>query len=106
MVLNIEKESLAKEGHKIAGSHYRQLLDYFIKSIPEDGPLWKREELKNLSMRAISFGEMYNNLRIILRGYGNLVDQGEKEAILARMRIIKKEAAFWTPYAKERNFEK
>lgn len=79
------------------GNIYRKTLDDFLKYIPEGNkPLYNESERKNITERAIGFGQMYNNLMLILRGYGNLSSKEERMGILSKIPNIRREAIFWT----------
>ena len=73
----------------------QDLADGFINSIPEKGPLFDKTEKREMTSRAITFGQLYNQLATISMGSRNLSSE-QREAIMKRVDALTREASFWT----------
>lgn len=82
----------------------QSVVDGFLDSIPEKGPLFDKMEKSEFTLRAIAFGELYNQLVLIAENAKN-ISRGYKIELLKRIGALKSEASFWTKKApKDRNF--
>jgi hypothetical protein len=83
---------------------YRKILEDFFSDVPVKGHLFEIDELDE-GFRAFAFGQIFERLKTILRGFGTLskADQGE---VLARIDTVKREAHRWSHRSGNRDFER
>jgi len=84
---------------------FEKVVAGFIDSIPEKGPLYEKNERGNKVIRAITFGQLYNQFSIISDRPEYLTKE-QKIAIIKRIETLKREAYYWTRQSDSgRNFE-
>jgi hypothetical protein len=83
---------------------YRKILEDFISDVPIRGHLFEIDELDE-GFRAFAFGQIFERLKTILRGFGTL-SKVDQEDVLARIDTMKKEAHRWSHRSGSRDFER
>ena len=101
-----KQKQFKEEGLKEDESQmFEKIVAGFIDSIPEKGPLYDKNERRNQIVRAIAFGQLYDQLRVI-SDKPEYLTREQKIAIIKRIETLKREAYYWTKQSDSgRNFE-
>jgi len=100
-----EKISAKQKDEIVKTEDYQKLLKDFFDNVPDEGPLFNKEDFSNKAERRVFFQETYKMLRGALEGYKTYASDEERENILKRIPIIKREAYFWSKIT-DRDFTK